>query len=213
MPETGPASDVISCPACGRTLGVPRTLHGVRVQCPECRAYFQAPVRDAAGRLTLAQLLPPAAARGRPDPLLWLPAFGLLFCGVAGLVANGVLGLLFLVDPAGGEGWLRGQVANLRQAGWFADDPQVEQDRLDAERVSAARRVLAWALPAGFGASGLALVGGLSIALRWNRRLAQLGCVAAILNVPHLCCLPGAVAGVWGLLMLASQDGRDHFAR
>jgi len=57
------------------------------------------------------------------------------------------------------------------------------------------------------------LLGGLSIALQWNHRLAQVACVLAALNFAHLCCVPGAVAGLWGLLMLGSEEGREHFQR
>ena len=37
--------------------------------------------------------------------------------------------------------------------------------------------------------------------------------VLASLNFVHACCVPGALAGVWGLLMLGSDEGREHFAR
>ncbi len=215
MPDTGPEEAVTSCPACGHLLRVPRAMLGVRVQCPECRVLFQAPTRDPAGNLTAPSLVPAAApTRKKPDPLLLLPAFGLLFCGVAGLVVNGILAYKFWSDPAGADGFVRGQVANLRQAGWFgADDPEAERDRRDADRAAEAVRLLRWVFPLAGGLSGVVFLGGLSIALRWNRRLAQVGCVAAALNLPHFCCLPGGVAGVWGLLMLASDEGRAHFAR
>ena len=56
-------------------------------------------------------------------------------------------------------------------------------------------------------------LGGLSIALGWNYRLAQVGCVAAALNFTHLCCVPGAIAGLWGMLMINSDEGRAHFRK
>jgi hypothetical protein len=59
--------------------------------------------------------------------------------------------------------------------------------------------------------SALAFLGGVAILRgRWYP-LAVAGCVAAILNVNHLCCLPGAVAGVWGLMALVRDDVRAHF--
>ena len=63
-------------------------------------------------------------------------------------------------------------------------------------------KAVRWAFPFLAGASTVAFLGGLSIALRWNHRLAQAGCIGAALNVTGLCCVPGAVAGLWGLFML-----------
>lgn len=212
-----PETEVISCPACNHLLRVPLDLLGVQVQCPECRAMFRAPVRDGAGGLTAAELISrPAGAAGGPgsrrlDPMLLLPAFGLMFCGAAGVIVNALLAYQFLADPDGSRAYVRNQVTVLRQYGVGKDDPPAEQDRLDDERAASAARTLRWVLPVFVGVSAVAFVGGLSVALRWNYRVAQLGCVAALLNVPHFCCVPGGVAGVWGLLMLGSEEGRAHF--
>ena len=70
-----------------------------------------------------------------------------------------------------------------------------------------------WVLPLFAGVSAIVLLGGLSIVLRWSHGLAQMGCVAAALNLPHLCCVPGSIAGLWGLVMLNSAEGRAHFGR
>jgi hypothetical protein len=69
------------------------------------------------------------------------------------------------------------------------------------------------AYPLSLAVSAAVFLGGLSIALRWNFRLAQLGCVLAMLNIANGCCIPGAVAGLWGILMLNSEEGRGHFGR
>jgi hypothetical protein len=40
----------------------------------------------------------------------------------------------------------------------------------------------------------------------------MLGCFAAALNVNELgCCFPGALAGIWGILMLVRDEGRRYF--
>jgi hypothetical protein len=93
------------------------------------------------------------------------------------------------------------------------DEPGPEQDRRDDEVGEQSVQVMRWVLPAFLVASVLALLGGLSIALRWNYRIAQIGCVGAAVNLNMCCCIPGGVAGVWGLVMLASQEGREHFGR
>jgi hypothetical protein len=214
--STGPETEVISCPACRHLLRVPLAWLGEQVQCPECRAMFRAPVRGADGRLTDPELISRPAAPGerrKIDAMLLLPAFGLLICGVAGVVVNGVLAYKFAADPAGSKQSIRGQLEVLREYGLGGDDPPAERDRLDDERAETAARAMRWVLPTAAAVSAVAFLGGLSIALRWNRRLAQLGCVAASLNVPHLCCVPGGIAGLWGLLMLAGDEGRAHFAR
>jgi hypothetical protein len=216
MSETGPETEVISCPACNHLLRVPLDWLGAPVQCPECKARFKAPARDGSGGLTAAELISrPEGAAGAParkaDMMLLLPAFGLLVCGIAGVIINGLLSYRFVTDPAGSKEYLQAQFANARQFGFGADDPEAERDRIDAARAERTAGQLRWVLPAFAAVSALVLVGGLSIVLRWKYRLAQLGCVAAVLNIPHLCCVPGSIAGVWGLIMLASEEGREHF--
>jgi hypothetical protein len=216
-PETPPETEVVSCPACNHLLRVPVDWLGQSVQCPECKAMFKAPARDGAGGLTAPELIsrPPAAqpaARKKLDAMLLLPAFGLMLCGVIGVTVNAVLAYRMLSDPAGGKQWAKNMVPALRQAGFGADDPPEEREKLDERRAEEMARVFRWVFPAGAALSTLVLLGGLSVALRWSHRLAQLGCVAAAVNLPHLCCVPGAVAGLWGLLMLNSEEGHAHFA-
>lgn len=211
-----PETEVISCPACAHLLRVPLELLGQQVQCPECRAKFRAPARGADGTLTDPELISrpaptPAAPRKGHDPMLLLPAFGLLLCGVAGVIVNGYLGYKFQTDADGSRAYVRGQMAEFRKVGFGADDPPAEQDRLDDERAKQWFGVLRWLVPAMGVAAGLAFLGGLSIALRWNYRVAQVGCVAAAFDLTGLCCVPGAVAGVWGILMLSGEEGRAHF--
>ena len=145
--------------------------------------------------------------------MLLLPAFGLLLCGVAGTVVNGMLTYNFLADPAGAKQYILNQMPEFRKAGFGADDPPEEREKRDAERAEKWAGNLRWVLPALTLAAALAFLGGLSIALRWNFWLAQIGCVAAALNVVGLCCVPGAISGLWGLLMLNSEEGRGHFGK
>jgi hypothetical protein len=145
--------------------------------------------------------------------MLLLPAFGLLFCGVAGVIVNGMLTYKFLADPAESELYLKNQLANLRDHGFGADDPPESREQLDNDRAANLSRAMTWVLPLFTAVSAIVFMGGLAIALRRNHRLAQVGCVVAALNLPHLCCIPGSIAGLWGLLMLNSEEGRAHFGR
>lgn len=212
-----PETEVISCPACSHLLRVPLDWLGQPVQCPECKAMFRAPIRDGDG-FTKPELISRAAPAvpnppKRLDALLLLPAFGLLFCGAAGVIVNGMLTYRFLADPEGSKQYIKNQLVNFRNHGFGAEDPPEDRDRLDDERAAKVARSMRWVLPLFASMSALAFLGGLSIALRWNLRLAQAGCVAASLNVPHLCCVPGSIAGLWGLLKLGSEEGRAHFAK
>lgn len=210
-------TEVISCPACNHLLRVPLDWLGQNVQCPECKAMFRAPVRDSGG-LSKPELIsrPTTAAARTPrrlDAMLLLPAFGLLFCGVAGVIVNGIFSYRFLADRDWSIQYLRARIAEFRESGFGANEPLEDREKIDAQRAHELASYLRWVLPGLGGLSILAFLGGLSISLGWNYRLAQLGCVAASLNVSGLCCVPGAIAGLWGLVMLNSAEGRAHFGR
>jgi hypothetical protein len=145
--------------------------------------------------------------------MLLLPAFGLLLCGFAGVIVNGILAYRFRADPAIAQETIRSQLSSLRQRGLGAEDPPADRDKLDAQRAEQTVLMMRWVSPLFAGVSAVVLLGGLSIALRWNYRLAQLGCVAAAVNIPQLCCIPGAIAGVWGFVLLRSAEGRAHFGQ
>src|SRR5437763_744578 len=146
MSETGPEAEVISCPACDHLLRVTPDLLGQQVQCPECRAMFRAPVRDPDGRLTDPELIsrpaPPPGERRKTDPMLLLPAFGLLLCGVVGFVVNGAVLYRFITEPAWSKQYTRDQLETLRDYGLGADDPPAERDRLDNERAESVVRAM-----------------------------------------------------------------------
>jgi hypothetical protein len=212
-----PETEVIACPACKHLVRVPVDWLGTQVQCPECKAMFRAPVREN-GRLTEPELISrpaaaPAPAR-KPDAMLFAPAFGLMLCGFAAVVVNAVALYQFVATPGGAKGWAKERVLPaIRQmppGEKLPPEKQAEQDEQDAERFA---RLEWWLVPLSLLAGAVSFAGGLSLALRRNYRLAQAGCVAAALNFPNLCCVPGAFAGLWGLLMLNSEEAREHFGR
>ena len=142
-------TEVISCPACSHLLRVPLDWLGQPVQCPECKAMFKAPVPDG-DTLTKPELIsrPPrstgqAPPRKKLDAMLLLPAFGLLFCGVAGIIINGMLAYLFLADPAGGKQYIRNQMPEFRKAGLGANDPPEVREQRDEERAEIMARTTA----------------------------------------------------------------------
>ncbi len=55
--------------------------------------------------------------------------------------------------------------------------------------------------------------GGVSIVRGRNYRVSQVACILATVNLANGCCLPGAIFGLWAMLLLNSDEGRDHFDR
>lgn len=213
-----PETEVISCPACRHVVRVPTDWLGQTVRCPECAATFTAPVR-ADDRLTDPVLLtaPPAAGatapRKRAGAALLLPAFGLTLVGFASLAANGYLAARFAGDPGAAREAAKAQFQWMRPAGFGAEEPEADRSRLDDERGADMVRTLRWVLPLAAAGGAVTLAGGLAMVFRKGYRLAQFGCVVAAVNLPHLCCVPGAAFGLWGLLMLMGDEGREHFGK
>lgn len=212
-----PETEVIACPACKHLVRVPLDWLGTQVQCPECKAMFRAPVK-ADGKLTEPELLSrptsttAPATPSKPDIMLLLPAFGLLFCGVMGLFVNAGFLYQFYATPGGAKAWADGQIPMFRKLGVGTDVPpeqQAQRDNVDAAQIA---RFYPWVIGVSLPVSVVVFLGGLSIVFRRNSRLAQIACVLATVNV-HGCCILGAAAGLWGLLMLSSDEGREHFLK
>ena len=161
-------------------------------------------------RLTEPELLtrpgePAAPTRKRVDAVLWLPAFGLMLVGVVAVAVNTFTLAGIARDPDGYERVMKAQAEDLARK--MGQDPQaVANNPLSRWQTHAA--LSGWGLVCGV----VSFLGGLGIVLRRWRRLAQLGCVTAALNLAGFCCVPGAVFGLWGLLMLLSEEGREHFS-
>ncbi|MFO0799634.1 MAG: hypothetical protein U0804_19355 [Gemmataceae bacterium] len=203
-------TEVIACPACRHTVRVPTDWLGQTVQCPECKATFTAPVREG-GRLTEPVLLSATPRVRGPSPqrnrvMLRFAGAGLVLVGVVSFVANALVLSDFLRGPDGGKEWLKERLPGVRQLGLAP--PAVEGDEAEDDRAAAelAPR-LTWVWPAAMGLAALSTAGGVCLVRRKGYRLAQLGCAAAALNVPHLCCIPGAVCGFWGMLALLADEG------
>ena len=207
MPD--PATEVIACPACRHVVRVPVGWLGQTVQCPECRATFTAPVREN-GRLTDPVLISAPARAAGPSPArnrltLTFAGVGLVLVGLVSFGMNGFVLAKFLA-PDGGKAWLRERLPDIRRLGLAPPagegDPAADDERAAAELAPK----LLWAWPAAMGLAALTVAGGVSLVRRRNYRLAQLGCAAAALNLPHLCCVPGAVVGFWAMLALLGDE-------
>lgn len=208
-------TEVIACPACKHLVRVPADWLGQTVQCPECKATFTAPVR-VGDRLTEPTLLAAPASLttstpAKPDPVLTLPAFGLMLVGIVSFLVNGFLLIQFLSSPDHGKEWLQAQMPQVRQWGFQEKDAKGTPEEQDAQAAAELAPKLLWVWPIAMAAGAVTFAGGVAMIRRKGYRLAQIGCLVAALNLPHLCCVPGAVLGLWGLLLLMSDEGREHF--
>jgi hypothetical protein len=224
-----PDPAVVRCPACSHLLYLPEDFLGKVVTCLECHATFRAPTRNGDG-LTAPEVIRPGVRK--VSPFVFMPMIGLLLLGAAGVIVNGYLYFTFKSDPDAARTFalwaLRQQAKETpdeekpngplseadrerqearRKA--FADD---QEKRIDETAAAAAPVIGPIQGPFALVSLGV-LAGGIAFAARRCYWLAFVGCGLAALNVNHLCCVPGAVVGIWGIFALISNEGRRHFGR
>ena len=224
MPDSSHSSNQqIRCPRCLSPLAVPGEAIGKPLQCPHCQATFEVAVdADSSLRVVLRR-----TATVTVPKFLFGPALGLLLFGLAGTLVNGYLSLKFTVQPGAALEFARARVSQIRTAGILADAkeqgvepsaPRAELPSADAP-LSPEEEALAaaWAPSMrpihllGLLSSLLTLAGAICILSGRCYLLALLGCLASVLNVDPICCIPGGIAGFWGFLMLIRDEGRRHF--
>jgi hypothetical protein len=219
----------ITCHGCGKPLHVPAAAAGKTGYCPYCQAAFLLPVNPDG---TPGPPRPVRRWPGVPRPLV-IPGFGLLMLGLAGTLVNGYLAARLSLEPGFDLNYARGRVREVRSIEAMSGGTRPSDDWPHAPLAAAAgaaaatdradradeELAAAWAPAtrpvhaASAAVSLVELLGGIAILRgRWYP-LALVGCVAAAVNVNHLCCLPGAVAGLWGLAALARDDVRAFFKR
>jgi hypothetical protein len=163
---------------------------------------------------------------------LIVPAFALLIVGGAGLFANLYVATEAWRRPAFAREFARDRVADLRGSEKLGPGGSPTSDATPFEAFAAlagapamvalqqeadAELAETWApfvLPvhAAFaGISFLAVLAGICTYRGRGYWLALLGSMAAIININMMCCVPGAVAGLWGILTLVRDEGRKHF--
>lgn len=218
----------ITCPGCTRTLNVPAEAIGKYVSCPDCRAYFNIPRNEDGSAGTPAPVPSGRKVLAVPKELFG-PALAVLFFGIAGTLVNGYLSLMFTFKPGSDLDVAQMRVAQLRFSGNLAESkrnasvPEEERPKLPPADAPLAPEeealAMAWAPSMrpvhifGTVMSVLTLIGGICLITGRYYWLAVLGCVAAAVNVDPFCCIPGGIAGIWGLLMLVRDDARRHFGR
>lgn len=210
------AQSLLPCPHCQTKLAVPDEFRGKVISCLECKTLLMAPPLGDSGELTI---VPKKLARGGFPPRVFVPMAALILLGFAGILVNGYYAYQFSTDPASLEQYADSTLAQMGAIQMFGKKKDDGEQNADAE--ANARRAKEWVADKGqrmtmvayafVGVSLLETIGGLTFAFRRPYWLGWLGCLAAVLNINHGCCFPGAVAGIWGAAVLVSNEGRRYF--
>lgn len=231
-----PTRTLLPCPGCGRALGLPTDALGKPLNCPHCGAAFHVP-RGPDGTPGVALPGVPKSRFGAGLPRGFVvPALALLMLGFAGVFVDGYLSYLFATrpnaeydyaysrviearsiqsmgdtNPAASDDWEQIAPASVGGCALAVSAGEILEDAANVKLAKAWQPSVAPASRYSLAASSLAVLGGFCMLRGRFYWLAIAGCVAAIANVNHLCCIPGGVAGVWGILSLVRDDGRLHF--
>ncbi|MGL6076854.1 MAG: hypothetical protein ACRC8S_22090 [Fimbriiglobus sp.] len=230
---------VLPCPSCQAPLGFPELAFGKPLNCPHCGYSFHV-LRGADGQ-ALAPVAGPPPRYGIlshvPKPLL-VPALLLTLLGLTGLIVNGYLAILFATKPNADYDYAYGRVIEIRSAQGLDRSQKTTDD--DWEQTAPAAVIgSAFAISS---ADVLEDVRNVELARSWQPAIQPTtnysivmcllvfiagvsmlrarwywfciaGCVAAILNFNHLCCIPGGLAGLWGILALVRDETRSSFGK
>lgn len=225
---------IIHCPnpVCQRLLNLPSEAIGKPISCPYCRSSIRIEWSEqgAAQEVRLGQ-----TGGLRIPRMLQVPGFLLLILGVAGIFVN--LYVAGRIDNEAGFAltYARDRVRDLRQATGLSGFSNTSRDSdevgpwelfaaaagpaaLATEQMRADEELAqTWAprmQPLHYlfaGVSLISAIGGVCILRGRGYWFAFIGCLAAILNLNNACCFPGAIGGIWGILVLIRDDGRVHF--
>lgn len=204
------------CPNCGIALAIPEEFRGRVIRCLECRVDFQS--RKDGSVLRLNRLSYP--------PKILVPMVMLILLGAMGVFVNGYYAFSFRQSSEAIVAYTESTIAQMNAANFLNQTkdknknkdvaparelPPEERRRQMLKYAEEHRDSLVQTMLIFASLSGFVLLGGISFAYgRWTW-LAGLGCLAAIVNLNHGCCFPGAVAGLWGLMTILSDVGQRHF--
>lgn len=210
------------CPHCNCALRIPADFLGRTVSCLECRAPFTAPVRDGDGLTAPIKLPKPSRIPAR----LFVPTFGLLLLGFAGMFVNGYLAVWMHLEPGAAAKFAEANFLNM-----LAIDPPAkaknEEESQKREEDAQRQQQLAKEAASQVNADGMkrtrilfalmsagVAAGGICFMLRSGYVWCFVACALAAVNSPDIgCCFLGIVVGIWGFMALISDEGRRHFGR
>ncbi len=223
----------ITCPnrACGQPLNLPSEAVGQPLSCPHCRSSLHVSLTPEGSVESITM----AVAGWRVPRQYFVPGLALLMVGLTAMVMNGYLAARCYSDDRFALDYARNRARDLRngqEVNFLQDDTKRKEATSDELFGALAGSAAAYAVPANademtgqmwapwiypsrFVAMALgafSALGGYCMLRGRGYLIACAGCIAAILNVNELaCCVPGALAGIWGILMLVRDDGRRYF--
>jgi hypothetical protein len=227
------ADYIITCPSrsCAAPLRLPAEGIGQPLSCPHCRTAIRVELGPDA---QIARVSAIGSAWGLPRMLL-VPGFALLILGAAGVFTNSYIAIRSVREDDFALRYARSRVGDLRNSEFLtapAREQKPNREALPQDAFAAVAGQLAriaqqedadeklaenWApyVPGLHGVfaivSLIVAVGGTCLIRGRFYWIAMLGSVVAIFNINLMCCVPGAVAGIWGILTLARDEGRKHF--
>lgn len=221
-----PASQIV-CPGCKKPLNLPPDAAGRMGTCPHCAANFL--IGKAVDGSTTAESLQRFAYVGGVPRVLAGPGLALLMVAFVGLIVNGYLAWELFTVPGGdlklARVWARslftpGELEQLRDAAKRKPgDPEPDPKLIERENEQIEAFAVAWAPymrpvhTAGLVTSVIATLGAMCILRGRFFWFAVLACAAAGLNFNYLCCVPGAMAGLWAFLSLVRDESQTYFQR
>jgi len=228
MPEL-----LITCPnpACSQPLKLPSEAVSQPLSCPHCRSALRVALTPE-GTLESATL---AAAGWRVPRQYFVPGLALLMVGLTAILMNGYITWQCRTDENFALEYSRNRARDLRNGqdmNLLKDEKKRKEATTDElfgalAGSGAAYTVYAnadeltaqmwapWIYPSrfvGMTLGAITAIGGYCMLRGRGYLFAFAGCIAAAVNVNELaCCVPGAISGFWGILMLVRDDGRRYF--
>lgn len=207
------SSQVIPCPACQHDVRVPESLFGQPVRCPQCKAYFNAPTRDAEGNVGKAELVdeslvPPPRPIVPRTPLSSSPCAMagtlLMIVGIMGSLVNGYQAIDSLKNP---------EQVKQRVTDGLKMYSQMTKQEFTEEQTEQIAKGLPVVSSIFFGISVVPVLGALAMLRMRMWWLAVMGSLVAIFNIGNCCCMIGLPAGIYSLLKLFDPEIRALFRR
>jgi hypothetical protein len=209
------SSEIIPCPACQHPVRVPESLFGQPVRCPQCKAYFTAPLRDAEGNFGTPVILeeppqlPEVTRPVGPKPTMsqspvFVPGLFLMLVGMLGTLVNGYQAIDAWRNPDGAKE--RVIEALKMYSKWTKQEFKEDDAKQIANAIPTVFTIM-------FGVSLVPVFGAIAMLRLRMWWLAFLGSSVDILNVANGCCLIGLPAGIWCLIKLLDPEIRSLFSR
>lgn len=219
------AEETLQCPSCNQKVRAPQELLGQPVQCPLCRQIFTAPVRGGVAPMEPPLLVPapppqgagalppygmqayapaPPADRETARALVKAPGTFLLVVGIIGLILSTLGVVMVVILMISGSDKMIDSLEQTLPPGPFLESykQQLSPEGLVQSLILNGLFLILW----------IVICQGAVQMLRLRSfGLALAASVLAIINFQNCCCLLGAPAGIWALLVLLQPAVRNSF--